>query len=332
MLAGMVFGYCSAVAAQAQIPQEQMEREITARARLFPEVGPGIKALKRGSDGHYYVLIAPSPAVQVFSADGKSLAQIPQDAKGRDAIVYGEDMDVDASGRVYVADRGANAVKVYDPSGRLALSIPVVAPMSVVALPVGEIAVASLKSRELVTIFDQAGKDLREFGDLSDLAEHADLNRFLNIGRLVGDNANHLYYAFTYLPEPTVRKYDRFGYSSYEISLTTLDVYPSAQALRRNISRLDQQGTAPNLQSVINAVAVDPATEEVWIALGDDLMKFDKAGNRVGRYRTLLPSGENLTPVAILVEPHRLLLADDPHGIYEFARPDESPTPATKSN
>lgn len=318
-------------AAQAQIPQEQMEREITARARLFPGVGPGIKALKRDSAGRYYVLTAPGQAVQVFGPDGKNLAQIPGDAKDRAAIVYGEDLDLDASGHVYVADRGANVVKAFDAGGKLALSIPVAAPTSVAALPAGEIAVASLKSPELVTIFDMTGKDLREFGDLSDLAEHADLNRFLNIGRLAEDASSHLYYAFTYLPEPTVRKYDRFGYSSYEISLTTLEVYPSAQALRRSIWRLDQQGAAPNLQKVINAIGVDPATEEVWVALGDDLMKFDKAGNRVGRYRTLLPSGEGLTPSAILVEPNRLLLADDPHGIFEFARPDEAAKPASKS-
>lgn len=316
---------------QAQVLHEQMEREITARGRLFPSVGPGIKALKRDSAGRYYVLMAPSPVVQVFGADGKSLAPVPRDAKGRDAIVYGEDLDVDAAGRVYVADRGANAVKVFDPSSNLSLSIPVDAPTSVVALPVGEIAVASLKSQDLVTIYDRTGKDLREFGDLSDLADHADLNRFLNIGRLADDPASYLYYAFTYVPEPTVRKYDRFGYSSYEISLTTLDVYPSAQAMRRNISREDQQNAAPDFRKVINAIGVDPATDEVWVALGNDLMKFDKAGDRVGRYRTLLPSGESLRPTAILIEPNRLLLADDPHGIYEFSRPDLPAKPVTKS-
>lgn len=331
-LFGAIGGVCGKAAAQVQIPQLQMEREITARARLFPEVGPGVKALKRDSAGRYYVLTAPSPVVQVFAPDGKSLARIPRDATGRAAIVYGEDMDVDAQGRVYVADRGANAIKIYDSSGALKLSIPVAAPTSVIALPAGEIAVASLKSSELVTIYDLSGKDLREFGSFSDLAEHADLNRFLNIGRLANDHSGHVYYAFTYLPEPTVRKYDRFGYSSSEISLTTLDVYPAAQALRRNISRLDLQDAPPDFQKVINAVGVDPATEEVWVALGDDLMKFDKVGNRVGRYRTLLPSGEDLTPSAILVESNRLLLADDPHGIFEFARPDEPPKPTPKSN
>ena len=308
-----------------------MEIELTARARLFPDVGPGIKAVKRDASGRYYFLSTTDHAVRVYSADNTYLGQIPTDATGAAAIVYGQDMDVDAAGRVYVADRGANAVKVYTHDGKLALSIPVSAPTSVVALPSGEIAVAAMKSGHLVTVYDMQGKDLREFGDLSDLAEHAQLNRLLNIGRLADDPANHIYYAFSYLPEPTIRKYDAYGYSSYQISLTTLDIYPTAQAMRRAIYRLDQRSAPPQLQKVISAVGVDPVTQEVWVALGDDLMKFDKDGNRVGKYRTLTTSGEDLAATSILVEPHRLLLADDPHGIFEFARPDQPATPAPKT-
>lgn len=310
---------------------DDMEIEITARARLFPDVGPGIKAVRRDAAGHYYFLSTTDSAVRVYAADNTFLGQIPTDAKSPAAIVYGDDMDVDASGRVYVADRGANAVKVYTHDGRLALSIPVNAPTSVVALPTGEIAVAAMKSGELVTVYGMTGKDLREFGDLSDLAEHEDLNRLLNIGRLAGDPASHIYYAFSYMPEPTVRKYDAFGYSAYQISLKTIDIYPTAQAMRRAIYRLDQQSTTPQLQKVINAIGVDPATEEVWVALGDDLMKFDKDGNRIEKYRTLTTSGEDLTPTSILIEPHRLLLADDPHGVFEFARPDRLATPIPKT-
>jgi hypothetical protein len=330
-LLAVSFLFAARVSSAQGLLQGQMEREITARARLFPDVGPGIKAVKRGPNGDYYFLSAPSSAVQVYRGDNTYLGQIPRDAAGPAAIIYGEDMDVDAAGRVYVADRGANAVKVYSPDGKLTLTIKVAAPTSVVALPVGEIAVATLKSDQLVTIYDKNGKDLRGFGDLSDLAERTDINRMLSIGRLYGDRANDIYYAFTYLPEPTVRKYDRYGYAAYEISLTTLDVYPSAQAIRRNIMRMDQEGTPPALQKVIDAMAVDPATNEVWVALGDDLMKFDKDGNRTGRYRTLTTSGEDLTATAILVEPNRLLLADDPHGIFEFARPDEPTKPTPKA-
>ena len=312
--------------------EQEMEQEITARARLFPDVGPGIKAMKRDAHNRYYFLSTVDHAVRIYAVDNTFLGQIPPANSERSAIVYGEDFDIDAAGRVYVADRGANAVKIYTPEGKLSLSIPVESPTSVLALPSGEIAVSNFKSRDLVTIYDAQGKYLREFGDISDLAEHQDLNRFLNIGRLASDPQSHVYYAFTYSPEPTVRKYDAFGYSSYEIALHTIDIYPSAQAQRRDISRIDLQGTPPSLPTVINAIGVDPQTEEVWLSLGGDLMKFDKSGKRLERYRTLTPAGEDVSASAILIEPHRILLADDPHGIFEFARPDLPAAPPAKTN
>ncbi|MGB7228574.1 MAG: hypothetical protein WBD26_12555 [Candidatus Acidiferrales bacterium] len=317
--------------AYAQEGVLESQIEITARARLFPDVGPGIKAMKRDSHGRYYFLSTADHAVRIYTADNTFLGQVPRTDSGKAAIVDGADLDVDASGRVYVADRGANAVKVYMPDGSLSLSIPVGSPTSVVALASGQIAVSSLKSRQLVTVYDAKGKLLRQFGDISDLADHEDFNRFLNIGRLATDPGNHIYYAFMYYPEPTVRKYDPFGSSAYEISLHTLDVYPSAQAQRRDISRIDEQSNPQPIPVVINAVGVDPQTQEVWISLGDYLMKFDKSGNRVESYRTLNTNSEDLTASAIIIEPRRILLADDPLGIFEFARPDLPFTPPGKT-
>src|SRR5579863_1353690 len=310
---------------------QEMEPELTATAHLFPDVGPGIRAIKRDAHGRYYFLSTVDHAVRVYAADNTFIGQIPPSDSGPATIHYGSDMDVDAAGNVYVADRGANKVKVYAPNGSLSLSIPVDSPTSVSALPNGEIAVASLKSRDLITVYDEHGKYLREFGDISDLAEHEEFNRLLNIGRLATDPDSHVYYAFTYSPEPTVRKYDAFGYSSYQISLHTLDIYPTAQAERRNIARIDLQSSPQPLPTVIDAIGVDPQTQEAWLALGDDLMKFDKSGNRVERYRTLTTSGEDLNASAILIEPHRILLADDPHGIFEFARPDMPLAPPAKT-
>lgn len=315
--------------------EEQLEDEITARAHLFLNAGPEIKAMKRDAHGRYYFLSTVNRAVRVYADDKTFLTQIPRFSSGKAAIVDGEDLDVDAAGRVYVADRGGNAVKVYTLDGKLASLIQVDAPMSVITLASGQIAIASLKSRELVSIYDAQGKLIREFGEITDLADHELLNRLLNIGRLATDPASHIYFAFAYSPEPTVYKYDAFGHSSYEISLHTLDIYPSAQAQRRDISRIDtaktQREREESPQAVINAVAVDPQTQEVWLSLGDHLMKFDKAGNRVKSYRTLEADGEDLAASAILIEPRRILLADDSHGIFEFARPDIPPAPPAKT-
>lgn len=328
--AALVLAVFLAASTRVLRAQEQIENEITATARLFPDIGAGIRAIKRDAHGRYYFLSTVDHSVRVYSADNTFVAQIPRSDSGPAAITYGYDMDVDTAGNIYVADRAANKVKVYTPDGELSLAIDVVAPTSVAALS-GQIAVASLKSRDLVTIYNVQGQYVREFGDVSDLAEHEDFNRFLNIGRLATDPANHVYYAFTYSPEPTVRKYDAYGYSAYQISLHTLDIYPNAQAQRRNIARIDLQSSSQPIPAVINAIGVDPQTQEVWLALGDVLMKFDKSGNRIDRYRTLASNGEDLNATAILIEPNRILLADDTHGIFAFARPDRPAAPAAKA-
>lgn len=307
------------------------DQDIIARTRLFPDVGPGIKAMKRDSRGRYFFLLSADHAIRIYTASETFIGQVPAISSGKAAISDGEDFDVDSKDRVFVADRDDNAVKVYAADGNLSFVISAQLPSSVAVLASGQIAVAGLKSRDLVTVYDAQGKYVREFGDLSDLADHEELNRFLNIGRLATDLTGHVYYAFTYFPEPTVRKYDAFGLSSYQISLHTLDVYPSAQAERRDISRIDQQSTLQPLPAIINAIAIDPQTEEVWISIGDYLMKFDQTGTRVASYHTLTAAHEGLAASSILIEPRRILLADDPHGVFEFARPDLPPTAPAKT-
>jgi DNA-binding beta-propeller fold protein YncE len=268
--------------------------------------------------------------VRIYAPDGKPLGLVPASPSKASDVVYGQGMDVDTVGRVYVADRGSNAVRVYDSSGRLALSIPVSAPTSVAALPGGEFAVASARSARLVQVYDKQGKVVREFGDPSELADRADLNRFLNIGQIVTDSAGDIYYAFSYLPEPTVRKYNQYGYAAFEISLLTTEYQPEAQAVRREIQEQDRRHSAPSFKPVVSALAVDPDTQEVWVAIGDELLFFDREGNHRKTFRTFALDGVRVEPVSIIVEPNRLLLATDPLGIYEFARPDKSSNAPTK--
>ncbi len=298
-------------------------------------MGPGFRALKRDAAGRYCVLTAPG-GILLFDAGGKRVGQIPPaglPASAEAALVYGDDLGVDAAGRLYVADRGGNAVKVYNPDGTIALTISITAPTSVAALSEDEIAVANLKSTRLVSVFAGPGKRagtaiapgkvVREFGDPTEIAERTELNRFLNVGRLATDPAGHIYYAFSYLPEPTLRKYDRNGYAAFEITLRTLEFQPVAQAARREIARQERGGT-PALKPIVTAVGVDPATEEIWVALGGLLLHFDREGNRRSAYRTFTPEGARLEATAILVEPDRLLLGCDPLGIYDFPRPDKT--------
>jgi hypothetical protein len=308
----------------------QAEGELTAKVKRFPGIGPGLRAVKRGADGRTYVLASPSPGLVVFDAQGKQvLAIAPSLVAGKAksaAIVFGEDCDVDAEGRIYVADRGANAIQVLAPDGTLLRSIPVAAPLSVAALGDGEVAVATLREPHLVIVFDKNGRDVREFGDPEQISDREDLNRFLNIGQLATDAQGHLYYAFAYTPEPTVRQYDRNGYGAGPaIQYLALEAAPEALALRREIVRQEKHQKAPSFKRVLTGVGIDRATGEVWMAVGDNLLHFDKEGNRRASYQLYTPEGARLQTNTILIEPDRLLIGSDPLGIYEFDRPDKNP-------
>jgi len=307
----------------------QGEGDLTARQRIFPGVGPGLRTVKQGMDGHLYVLASPSPGLLVFDAQGKQVLSVGAPGisaganAGRAPITFGEDCDADAEGKIYVADRGANLIRVFSRDGALLRSIAVRAPISIAALPEGEVAVSTLREPHLVIVFDKNGRVVREFGDPEPIAEREELNRFLNIGQLATDALGHLFYAFAYLPEPTVRQYDRLGYAGQDIQYTALEAMPAAQAARKEIARQERRGDQPSLRRILTAVGVDRANGEVWIALYNTLLHFDKEGNRRGSYQIYTPEGARLEANTILVEKGRLLIGSDPLGIYEFARPDK---------
>jgi hypothetical protein len=308
----------------------QDEGDLTARQRILPGVGPGLRSVKRGADGRLYILASPSPGLLVFDRQGKqvvSIGELPgadSGAKtGRALITFGEDCDGAADGKIYVADRGANLIQVFSPEGTVLRSIPVKAPVAVAALPEGEIAVGTLREPSLVIVFDKNGRDVREFGEPEPIAERRELNRYLNIGEMATDGQGHLYYGFAYLPEPTVRQFDRLGYARQDIQYTALEAMPAAQAARKEIVRQERRGDQPSFKRVLTAVGVDRANGEVWIALYNTLLHFDKEGNRRATYKIYTPEGARLEANTILVETDHLIIGSDPLGIYEFARPDK---------
>jgi len=307
----------------------EIDEQLMARARLFPSIGPGLRALRHGADGRFYVLTSPGTSVAVFDAKGAPLAKVPDYAQNAGpasadlrAIQFGEDMDVSTNGTIYVADRGANEVKVWEPNGN-AHEFQVMAPTSLAALPDGEVAVTTLQQTHLVTVYGPNGKVAREFGDPEALSSRQDLNRYVNIGRVASDPQGHLYYGFTYMPEPLVRQYDRFGYAGQSFEFLGLDAFPEAQATRKEIQRQETRDKPPSLHLILTAFGVDPVNGDVWMCLHNTLVHFDKEGNRRSEYQVYTTKGARIEASVILVEEDRLLIGSDPLGVYEFQRPDK---------
>ena len=322
----------AALLTQALVPvfPQQMEDDVlTAKSRLFPNIGPGLRSVRIAADGTTYVLTAPSATVSVFGKDGKPLKTIPDytSASGPAsaelrAITFGEGMDIGTAGTVYVADRAANAVKIWDTQGN-ARMISVNSPFSVAALPDAEVAVATLRESRLVIVFDKNGREVRSFGDPEEITDRLDLNRFLNIGQLLTDSLGHVYYAFSYTPEPTVRQYDLVGYAAQDVQYTALDAAPAAQAVRHEIRRQEKKNSAPVFKRVLTGAGVNRETGELWMATGNNLHRFDTAGSRRASYKLYTPEGVRLEATIVIVMPDRLVIGNDPLGIYVFDRPDK---------
>ena len=203
--------------------------------RAFPAVGPGVSAIKRDNQGRYYVLAKPATRVRVFNSDGALVAEFPP-ANSPSSIVYAMDFDVAADGSVYIADRGGNAVLIFRPDGSLLARVAVFAPTSVVALSNREFAVASFHASRLVEVFNDRGVRLRTFGDPSDavpapIDDPSSLKEKeapLYLGRIYGDPEGQIYFTFTSLPDPTFRRYDRYGYVAYEAVVSEDQLVPSS--------------------------------------------------------------------------------------------------------
>ena len=203
---------------------------IEPRERVFPAVGAGVTAIKRDSSGRYYVLAKPESVISVYGPDGNLVDRFPNSKSNGATIRYAVDIDVGPSGNLVVADRGSNALDVFAPDGSLLSRIPVVAPTSVVALADNQYAVASLTSKRLVQVVDQRGRIVRTFGDPIEVEDaggepaqpeqsNKEKDPLQDFGRISGDSTGDIYFAFTSVADPTVRKYDRFGYLGYQASI-----------------------------------------------------------------------------------------------------------------
>jgi hypothetical protein len=306
----------------------EIDDDLTASRRLFPSIGPGLRAVRHAANGNYYVLVSSS-GVTVFDDKGKQLSVIGApppvtvNKTGRSGIPsFGQDCDVDSQGNVYVADRGYNLVTEFAPDGKQLRAFPVDALLSLAVLPEGEVAVTSLQSTHHVIVYGPDGKIAREFGEFESLSTRADVDHSLNLGRVSSDPQGHIYYGFTYMPEPTVRKFDRFGNASQDFVFNGVDAYPEASATRKAIDRAESSNDFLTFRQILTAFGVDPVNGDVWMGMHNTLVHFDKDGIRRSEYQVWTPKGAPLDATVILVEEERLLIGSDPLGVYEFHRPD----------
>jgi hypothetical protein len=292
--------------------------DLIARGRVFPEISGGVSAIKKDPAGRYYILAAPAKSIAIYQAEGKRIGRIPNEKSPADAIVYAQDFDIDSTGRIVVADRGANAVKIFAPDGSLETSFAVSLPLSVIALPDGTCALKSLSSAGVyLRILNRQGKVLRTLRTPPQSPSE---------GPIFGDSAAHIYLSFTDTDDPTVRKYDLYGASEYEFSLRAADFAPPASRKQWTKITIERGATPASTKLAIQAFAADPESQETWVAISDQLVHFDKDGNRRAAYTLSTSAGAPIQPTALLVEHARILIAGEELGIFDFPLPERLAT------
>ena len=315
------------VAAALSAGQSEIDDDLFAVRRLFPSIGPGLRAIRHATNGNYYVLASPDVGIVIFDPHGKQLSVIgaPPPAANKAArspVAFGEDCDVDTAGNVYVADRGSNLITEFAPDGKQLRSFPANAPLSLAVLPENEVAISSAQSEHHVTVYTTDGRIAREFGDIESMSSRADIDRYLNLGRVTSDPQGRLYYGFTYMPEPTVRQFTRFGSATQDFTFTGVDAFPEASSTRKAIERQESRSEPLAFHPILTGFGVDPINGDIWMGLHNMLVHFDKDGIRRSEYQLYTPKGAPVDISVLLVEPDRLLVGSDPVGVYEFQRPD----------
>jgi hypothetical protein len=81
-------------------------------------------------------------------------------------------------------------------------------------------------------------------------------------------------------------------------------------------------GALPS-KPALEAMGVDPASQEIWASVAGNLVHFDKDGQLAAYYCLSAVDQAPVKPTTILVEPNRILVGMDPFGVFEYARPDK---------
>jgi len=173
-------------------------------------------------------------------------------------------------------DRGDNLVTELAPDGKLLRSIHVNGPVSVAALPEGEVAVSTLHGAHLVTVYGPNGKVVPRVWGAEEFSSRQEINWLLSEGRLGTDAQGRLLLRlYTFRPEPLVRQYDQAGYAGLDFwSLPDWMPFRRRQAARKEIDKQEKKQTPRNFLAILTAFGVDPVSGEVWMALPQHTAPF----------------------------------------------------------
>ena len=234
---------------------------------------------------------------------------------------FPKDLAIDRDGNAIVVDAGL--IKTFSTDGKLIGSFPSDRPQSVGVLSDGRILVSGLPKNGLILVFDRQGKLLGRIGETVSVTDASPgFNAVFNIGSIVVDEDDNIYYVFRFLLTPTVRKYTPEGklVAEWHPESPYLDsiIAEAKQAFERRKGERGSAGGNP----VLTAAAFDSATKTLWVATGHQVMQLDRSGETIRHIDLFLPQGEPpLHADGLLVDRDFIRAATALRGTFEFSKP-----------
>lgn len=296
------------------------QEELHAYRQVAYESGHGTTAIKRGPGGTYYALNRPDRCVWTFSSAGSRIGRLGSIGMGPADLLSPKDVAVDGEGNAVVAD-GSDMVKVFSPTGELLSSVPFRRPEHVATMANGNILVSGFPKEYLLYRFDNHAKILAALGTPVKVDNDPFFNAVLNMGNIIVDSEDNIYYIFTHMLTPTVRKYKSDGTLLAEWHLTDGEVL--AQIVDGAKRRYQDNKKASNYGgvSVLTAAFFDEDSKTLWVASGAQVTELDSSGHTVQTARLVLPDGRPLQAEGLIVERDVIRASGYLAGIFEFPRP-----------
>jgi len=297
------------------------QTELRADRQILPEVTRGTWTVKNGPGGSLYVLtrsVKPLSSLWVSDNSGSSMHMILGGGSEPTDLRFPKDLAVDRDGNAIVVDAGL--IKTFSHDGKLLSSFPSERPESLGVLSDGRILVSGMPRDHLIYVFDRQGRLLGNIGEPAKADDAPGFNAILNIGKIIVDDADNIYYVFRFLLTPTVRKYTREG-------KLVAEWHPQSNYLDRAVARAKktheeskEKGTY-GLNPVLSAGAFDGETKTFWVASGSQVMQLGASGETIRSFELVRPEGGPVQTDGLVVDRDFIRAATSLHGTFEFFKP-----------
>jgi hypothetical protein len=215
---------------------------------------------------------------------------------------------------------GDSRIKIFSGEGKLLTSFQAERPHAVAVLSDGSLLASGFPKEYLISVFNREGKLIKELGEPVNVdTKDAFDRRIMNMGSIVVDAEDNIYYVFRNLLTPIVRKYTADGNlaAEWHVESSGLDSVLS-QATKRF---QESQGSGGHFAiAVLTSAAFDNDTKTLWVASGQHVLQLDNSGHTIRSLLLTAPDGRPIDALGLAVTANSLCAAD-PHGTFEFLKP-----------